>query len=65
MIDDYNYMYEMLQLVQTQKEWIQSEIFKWIDRTYMLDTCAEAGRRSFMASEKFDISQNGCYEKIN
>ena len=55
----------MLQLVQTQKEWIQSEIFKWTDRTDMLDTCAEAGRRSFMASEKFDISQNGCYEKIN
>ena len=44
-------MYEMLQLVQTQKEWIQSEIFKWTDRTDMLDTCAEAGRRSFMASE--------------
>ena len=28
-IDDDKYMYEMLQLVQTQKEWIQGEIYKW------------------------------------
>ena len=63
-IGDNKYMYEMLQLVQTQKEWIQSEIFKWTGRTDMLDACAETGRRSFMAGEKFDISQNGCSEKL-
>jgi len=56
-------MYEMLQLVQTQKEWIQSEIFKWTGRTDMLDSCADTGRRSFMVGEKFDILQNGCSKK--
>ena len=62
-IGDDKYMYEMLQLVQTQKEWIQSEIFKWTGRTDMLDSCADTGRRSFMAGEKFDILQNGCSKK--
>ena len=62
-IGDDKYMYEMLQLVQTQKEWIQSEIFKWTGRTDMLDSCADTGRRSFMAGGKFDILQNGCSKK--
>ena len=62
-IGDDKYMYEMLQLVQTQKEWIQSEIFKWTGRTDMLDSCADTGRRSFMDGEKFDILQNGCSKK--
>jgi len=63
-IGDDKYMYEMLQLIQTQKEWVQSEIFKWTGRTDMLDSCAETGRRSFMAGEKFDILQNRCNQKL-
>ena len=63
-IGDDKYMYEMLQLVQTQKEWIQSEIFKWTVITDMLNSCADIGRRSFMAGAKFDILQNGCIKKL-
>ena len=63
-IDDGKHMYEILQLVQTQKEWIQSEIYKWTGRTDMLDACAKNGRRSFMTGNKFDISQNGCIKKL-
>ena len=62
-IGDDKYMWEILQLVQTQKEWIQSEIYKWTGRTDMLDACSETGRRSFMSGEKFDIIQNGCNNK--
>ena len=63
-VGDDKYMYEMLQLVQTQKEWVQSEIFKWTGRTDMIDACSKTGRRSFMAGEKFDILQNGCIKKL-
>ena len=63
-VGDDKYMYEMLQLVQTQKEWVQSEIFKWTGRTDMLDACSKTGRRSFMAGEKFNILQNGCIKKL-
>ncbi len=34
-------MYEFLQLVQTQKKWIQEEIFRWTGRETMLDACAK------------------------
>ena len=63
-VGDDKYMYEMLQLVQTQKEWVQSEIFQWTGRTDMLDACSKTGRRSFMAGEKFNILQNGCIKKL-
>ena len=31
--DEGGFMYEELQLLQTQKKWIQSEIFRWTGRT--------------------------------
>jgi len=62
-VDEDKIMYEILQLVQTQKEWVQSEIFKWTGRTDMLDACDPSGRRSFMPNQKFDIAQNGCQKK--
>ena len=62
---DYDgHMYEFLQLVQTQKEWIQSEIYRWTGRTEMLDSCSKSGKRSFMPNSKFDIPQNNCIKKI-
>ena len=42
------YMLEYLKLLQTQKKWIQSEIYKWAGRNDMIDTCFKTGRRSFM-----------------
>ena len=54
------YMYEFLQLLQTQKEWIQSEIYRWTGRTEMLDSCSPTGTRSFMPGNEFDVPQNGC-----
>ena len=62
-MDDGKIMYEVLQLVQTQKEWVQSQIFEWTGRTDMLDACDPSGRRSFMPDQKFDIAQNGCQKK--
>ena len=53
-------MHEYLKLLQTQKKWIQSEIYKWTGRTYMIDSCSETGRRSFMPDQKFDVLQNEC-----
>jgi len=47
-------------LVQTQKEWVQSQIFKWTGRIDMLGAHTATGRRSFMLDQKFDIFQNGC-----
>ena len=64
-IDDGKYMYEQLQLLQTQKEWIQSEIFRWTGRTDMIDSCSESGRRSFMPDQKFDVPQNDCVNAID
>ena len=55
-----NFMHEYLKLLQTQKKWIQSEIFKWTGRTEMIDACSETGRRSFMPDQKFDVLQNEC-----
>ena len=63
-MDEDKIMYEMLQLVQTQKQWIQQEIYNWTGRTNMLDACSETGRRSFMDGNKFEIKQNGCISKI-
>ena len=57
---DNGYMYEFLQLIQTQKEWIQSEIYRWTGRTEMLDSCSPTGTRSFMPGNEFDVPQNGC-----
>jgi len=57
-------MYELLQLVQTQKKWIQSEIFRWTGRKVMRDACAATGKRSFMPGRKFDTPQNNCKKKI-
>ena len=62
-IDDGKYMYELLQLLQTQKEWIQSEIYRWTGRTEMLDSCSLRGTRSFMSGSDFDIAQNDCKKK--
>jgi len=62
-MDDGKYMYEILQLVQTQKEWIQSQIFEWTGRTDMLDACDLSGRRSFMLDQKIDVVQNNCQKK--
>ena len=62
---DYDgHMYEFLQLVQTQKEWVQSEIYRWTGRTEMIDSCSKSGKRSFMPNSKFDIPQNNCIKKI-
>ena len=63
-MDEGKYMYEILQLVQTQKEWVQSQIFEWTGRTDMLDACSPSGKRSFMPDQKFDVEQNGCQKKI-
>ena len=61
---DYDgYMYEFLQLIQTQKEWIQSEIYRWTGRTEMIDNCSINGKRSFMPSSKFDIAQSDCLKE--
>ena len=61
---DYNgHMYEFLQLVQTQKEWIQSEIYRWTGRAEMLDSCSATGTRSFMNGSNFDVPQNDCSKK--
>jgi hypothetical protein len=38
-------MHEYLKLLQTQKKWIQSEIYKWTGRTDIIDSCSETGRR--------------------
>ena len=59
-MDYKGYMYEFLQLLQTQKEWIQSEIYRWTGRTEMLDSCSPTGTRSFMPGNEFDVPQNGC-----
>ena len=61
--DDGKYMYEFLQLLQTQKEWIQSEIYRWTGRTEMLDSCSPTGTRSFMPGSDFDIPQSNCEKK--
>ena len=61
---DERYMYEHLQLLQTQKRWIQSEIYNWTGRTDMIDSCSKSGRRSFMPDQKFDIPQSGCVKKF-
>ena len=47
-------------MLQTQKEWIQSEIYRWTGRTEMLDSCSPTGTRSFMPGNEFDVPQNGC-----
>ena len=62
-IDENKIMYEILQLVQTQKQWVQSHIYEWTGRTDMLDACDPTGRRSFMPDQKFEILQNGCQKK--
>ena len=58
------FMYEHLQLLQTQKEWIQSEIYRWTNRKDMLDSCSLTGRRSFMTGTKFEIEQHNCGKVI-
>ena len=58
------YMYESLQLLQTQKQWIQSEIHRWTGRKDMQDACSQNGRKSFMIGEKFEIKQLGCGKTI-
>ena len=58
------FMYEHLQLLQTQKEWIQSEIYRWTNRKDMLDACSPFGRRSFMTGTKFEIEQHNCGKVI-
>ena len=63
--DDGKFMYEFLQLLQTQKEWIQSEIYRWTGRTEMLDSCSSNGTRSFMQVSEFDIPQSSCDKKSN
>ena len=62
-MDEDKIMYEILQLVQTQKQWVQSHIYEWTGRTDMLDACDPSGRRSFMPDQKFDIAQNDCKKK--
>ena len=62
-MDEDKIMYEILQLVQTQKQWVQSHIYNWTGRTDMLDACDPSGRRSFMPDQKFDIAQNDCQKK--
>ena len=62
-MDEDKFMYEILQLVQTQKQWVQSHIYEWTGRTDMLDACDPSGRRSFMPDQKFDIAQNDCKKK--
>jgi hypothetical protein len=63
--DDGKFMYEFLQLLQTQKEWIQSEIYRWTGRTEMLDSCSPNGTRSFMQGSEFDVPQSSCDKKSN
>tara|TARA_Y100000741_G_scaffold358736_1_gene338336 strand:+ start:13 stop:1017 length:1005 start_codon:yes stop_codon:yes gene_type:complete len=54
------FMYEHLQLLQTQKEWIQNEIYRWTNRKDMLDACSPSGRKSFMAGQSFEVKQKDC-----
>ena len=56
-LDFDGFMYEHLQLLQTQKKWIQSEIYRWTNRKDMLDACSPSGRKSFMAGQSFEIKQ--------
>ena len=58
------YMYEQLQLLQTQKKWIQSEIYRWTNRKDMLDACSLSGRKSFLSGEDFEIEQLDCGKTI-
>ena len=62
-IDIDGHMYELLQLLQTQKKWIQSEIYRWTGRNEMLDSCSSSGTRSFMTGSNFDVPQNDCSKK--
>tara|TARA_B100000767_G_scaffold213206_1_gene200504 strand:- start:66 stop:269 length:204 start_codon:yes stop_codon:yes gene_type:complete len=57
-------MYEYLKLLQTQKRWIQSEIFKWTGRNDMIDARSKTGHRSFVPGQKFDVPQNECTNKM-
>ena len=58
------YMREYLKLLQTQKKWIHSEIYKWTGRNDMIDACFKTGRRSFMPDQKFNVPQNKCTNKM-
>jgi hypothetical protein len=58
------YMFESLQLLQTQKEWIQSEIQRWTGRADMLDACSSSGRRSFALGKIKEVKQLGCGKTI-
>lgn len=53
-------MYEALQLVQTQKKWVQKWVSKWTGKNYLLDSCSKNGRRSFQADMNFSIPQMNC-----
>ena len=63
-MDFRGFMNEHLQLLQTQKEWIQSEIYCWTNIKDLLDACSPSGRRSFMTGTKFEIEQHNCGKVI-
>ncbi len=57
--DEGGFMFEHLQLLQTQKKWIYAEIKRWTGRNEILDACSPTGLRSF-SNDIFDTPQNDC-----
>ena len=62
-MDHNKMMYETLQLVQTQKSWVQKWVTKWTGKEYLLDTCSKSGQRSFIKNMSFSIPQMECNTK--
>ena len=57
---DDDFMYERLQLVQAQKEWVYKQIKAWTGRDKLLDACSDSGYRTFTDSGSFDAKQASC-----
>ena len=52
------YMCEVLQLVQSQKEWIQKKVTEWTGRKTLRDSCSTTGYRE--DSDPYKVAQYGC-----
>ena len=57
-VDGKRYMCEVLQLVQSQKEWIQKKVTAWTGRKTLRDACSTNGYRE--DSEPYKVTQYGC-----
>ena len=59
--NDYNgVMFEHLQLVQTQREWILNNVIKWTGRDKLIDACSPDGLVSLREIENSKIIQLDC-----